>query len=39
MGRAGHEIPACIIKATSLNPEGVAKLKEEITKLRASLVR
>lgn len=33
------EIPACIIEATGLNPEGVAKLKEEITKLRASLVR
>ena len=34
-----QEIPACIIEATGLNPEGVAKLKEEITKLRASLVR
>jgi DNA-binding MarR family transcriptional regulator len=32
-------IPACIIEATGLNPEGAAKLKEEITKLRASLVR
>lgn len=32
-------IPACIIEATGLNPEGVATLKEEITKLRASLVR
>ena len=32
-------IPACIIEATGLNPDGVAKLKEEITKLRASLVR
>jgi DNA-binding MarR family transcriptional regulator len=34
-----QEIPACIIEATGLKPEGVAKLKEEITKLRASLVR
>lgn len=34
-----QEIPACIIEATGLSPEGVAKLKEEITKLRASLVR
>ena len=34
-----QEIPACIIEATGLNPEGVAKLKEEITKLRVSLVR
>jgi MarR family transcriptional regulator, organic hydroperoxide resistance regulator len=34
-----QEIPACIIEATGLNPEGAAKLKEEITKLRASLVR
>ena len=32
-------IPACIVEATELNPEGVAKLKDEITKLRASLVR
>lgn len=32
-------IPACVIEATGLNPEGAAKLKEEITKLRASLVR
>jgi DNA-binding MarR family transcriptional regulator len=32
-------IPACIIEATGLNPDGVANLKEEITKLRASLVR
>jgi DNA-binding MarR family transcriptional regulator len=32
-------IPACIIEATGLNNDGVAKLKEEITKLRASLVR
>lgn len=32
-------IPACIIEATGLNSEGVAKLREEITKLRASLVR
>ena len=32
-------IPACIIEATGLNPDGVAKLKEEITKLRVSLVR
>ena len=44
--KAGHalrqkaqEIPACIIEATGLNPAGVAKLKEEITKLRTSLVR
>ena len=34
-----QEIPACIIEATGLNSESVAKLKEEITKLRASLVR
>ena len=32
-------IPACIIEATGLNPEGAARLKEEITKLRTSLVR
>ena len=32
-------IPACIVEATGLTPEGVARLKEEITKLRASLVR
>ncbi len=32
-------IPACIIEATGLNPDGVSKLKEEITKLRASLAR
>ena len=32
-------IPACIVEATGLTPEGVAKLKEEITTLRASLVR
>lgn len=32
-------IPACIVEATGLNPEGVAKLKEEITKLRTSLVK
>ena len=44
--KAGHalqqkaqEIPACIIEATGLYPAGVAKLKEEITKLRTSLVR
>ena len=34
-----QEIPACIIEATGLNPDGVARLKEEITRLRASLVR
>ena len=32
-------IPACIVEATGFNPEGVSKLKEEITTLRASLVR
>jgi MarR family transcriptional regulator, organic hydroperoxide resistance regulator len=34
-----ESVPACIVEATGLNPEGVAKLKEEISKLRDSLVR